>query len=323
MRKLTGLCGLIGLTAIAASASADVAPLTAEGKVMVARQQALENAMRAAFDDATFNRVRDMHGSVIVAEEVRGKPSKPRVLVKDEHGWSELRRGGERPVPAAIAHELDRLLIDEAIASENPYVHAAPCAQPRLFILRHAGREQFGRQCTPAGIAGRAAEVAATGRIPPGRGMTTAPPTPAGQPRPGGGPGEDLARHIHHRASEMVWAWQRGSLAGAVEPYAQDVIVELPGGRVLRGRPALVEWMRGQQDWSTRGRGKRVEYHRGSIKPPEGDILFEMREIRWEEAGRPLRRTYSATWQNRDGLWQIAHERVSADKPVTGERQVW
>jgi hypothetical protein len=53
-------------------------------------------------------------------------------------------------------------------------------------------------------------------------------------------------------------------------------------------------------------------------------VIFEMREIRWEENGRPMRRTYSATWKNDGGLWQIVHEKVSEDKPVVeGERHIW
>lgn len=287
------------------------------------RMQALEDAARQRFGDPTTSLFREAYGNVIVADEINGRPANPKNLIKDEYGWHELRGGKRVSVPHRVAHELNRLLISEALFSEDPYLHQARCNRPRLFILRHAGREQFGRQCEATGLAGRAALVAATYRLPTGQGVTTAAPPPPDNPRPGAGPGEDLMRHIHHRASDMVWAWERRSLAAAVDPYAEHVVVEMPG-RILRGRAALVEWLRPQQDWATRGIGRKVDYHRGSLKPPEGDFITEMREIRWEEHGRPLRRTYSATWKNNDGLWQIVHERMSEDKPVIeGERHIW
>lgn len=325
MRKIVAFGATLAALALSSPAQADIPPLTPEGKLVMEKKEALENAVRARFSDATFNHVRDLYGSIVVAEEVRGSPSPPRVLIKDETGWHELRGRGRRELPRRIAHELDRLMITEALWREDPYSHEAACLQPRLFMLRHAGKEQFGRQCGVSGLAGRAAEVAATFRIPPGPARTTASPPDS---RLSIGPQEDLASHIGALANEMVWAWERRSLAGAVEPYAADVIVEFADGRVLRGRTALVEWLRRQQDWSAPGRAvqgsaRGFQYHRGVIKPAEKGIVTEMREMRWVENGRPLRRTYSANWRNNDGLWQIVYERVSADKAVTGERHVW
>ena len=291
------------------------------------RRAALEELVRKHFGRVTLERVRDMFGSVIIADEVQGRPTNLRVLIKDEYGWHELQRGRLGRVPERVAHELNRLLIDEALGTENPYVHEAGCAQPRLFVLEHAEREQFGRQCAPAGISGRISEIAATFRIPRSPETTTA-AAPADGSRPGTRPGENFGRYISHRAQAMVYAWQRRSLAGAVDAYAQDAIVELADGRVLKGRKAIVEWIRPQQDWATPGvfnggMGKQVRYHRGLLKPAQGKFLQEAREIRWEENGRPLRRTYSATWRNNAGLWEIVHEKVSADKPATDERQSW
>jgi hypothetical protein len=321
--KFLSITASLAVLATASVAIATVPPLTPEGRVRMERMQALEDAARNQFGDPTTSFFREAYGNVIVADEVDGRPAAPKILIKDEFGWHELRGAKRLPLPDRAAHELNRLLISEALPSEDPYLHKAPCERPRVFILRHAGRESYGRQCQPFGLAGRAALVAATYRVPAGRGETTASPPPPQNPRPGSGAGEDLMRHIHHRASDMVWAWERRSLAGAVDPYAEHVVVEMPG-RVLRGRAALVEWLRPQQDWATRGIGKKVDYHRGSLKPPEKDVIFEMREIRWEEHGRPMRRTYSATWKNDGGLWQIVHEKVSEDKPVVeGERHIW
>jgi hypothetical protein len=126
----------------------------------------------------------------------------------------------------------------------------------------------------------------------------------------------------------MIYAWERRNLAGAVDPYAENAIIQFADGRVLRGRRALVDWLRPQQDWAvpglaTQGRIKGVQFQRGTIKAPVGNTITEFREIRWEQKGRPMRRTYSATWRNNGGLWEIVYERVSADKPVTGDRQIW
>ena len=304
-------------------AAARVAPLTPEQKLMLDRQSALENAMRARFSDGAFNQLRDRHGSIIVGEAGRGAASPPRVLFKDENGWQELRRSGRAKLPRRLAHELDRLLVDGRLWNETPYVKDARCAAPTVFVLRYSGNEKFGRQCVPAGLSGRAALVAKTLRIPPGRGTTTAPPDGSSI-----GPAEDMSAQVSARVREMIYAWDRRNLAGAVDPYAENAIIQFEDGRVLRGRRALVDWLRPQQDWAvpglaTQGRIKGVQFQRGTIKAPVGNTITEFREIRWEQNGRPMRRTYSATWRNSGGLWEIAHERVSADKAVTGDRQIW
>ena len=309
-------------------AAARVAPITAEQQLMLDRQNALEDAVRARFGDGTFNQLRDMHASVIVAEERRGRPTVPRVLFKNEYGWHELRAGGRRKLPRHLAHELDRLLVDGNLFAETPYTRDARCPTPRVFVLRYASNPLYGRQCAAAGLSGRAAQVAATLRVPPGRGKTIAPPPGPNDARTSLGRSEDMTGAVSNRAREMVYAWERRSLAGAVDPYAENVVVQFADGRVLRGRNALVEWMRREQDWSvpglaTQGRTKGIQYQRGAIKAPVGNSIIEMREIRWQENGRPMRRTYSATWVNTGGLWQIVHERVSEDKRVNDERIAW
>ena len=290
---------------------------------MLDRQMALENAFRARFSDGQFNQLRDLHGSIIVADERRGRVTAPRVLLKDEYGWQELVPNGRRKLPRSIARELDRLLVNGRLWAETPYVKDAPCAAPRVFVLRYSGNQAFGRQCAAVGLAGRAAAVAASLRVPPGKATTTAPPDPDSIGR-----AEDMTSAVSARVREMIYAWERRNLAGAVDPYADDAIIQFEDGRVLRGRAALVAWLRPQQDWSTpglatQGRTLGVHYERGTIKAPVGNLVTEFREIRWQANGRPLRRTYSATWRNDGGLWEIVHERVSRDKPVTGARIAW
>ena len=233
---------------LAAPGAARVAPITPEQKLMIDRQDALENAVRDRFSDGTFNQLRDMYGSVIVAEERAGRPTAPRVLFKDEYGWHELRERGRRKLPRSIARELDRLFVAGGqIWNEVPYTKDAHCAAPQVFVLRYAGNQLYGGQCSPAGLSGRVARVAATLRVPSGKATTIAPPR---DPRESLGPAEDMAGQVSNRAREMIYAWDRRSLAGAVDPYAENVIVQFEDGRVLRGRAALIAWMRPQQDWS-------------------------------------------------------------------------
>ena len=325
MRNSTVIAALAAASALVASqGSARVAPITPEQKLMMDRQQALENAFRDRFSDGLFNIFRDYHGSIIVAEERVGRPARPRALAKDEHGWFELHESGRRSLAPQIANELDRLMLSGRLWAEEPYVKDAPCAKPQLFVLRYAGNQKFGRQCTPAGLTGRLAEVASTFRIPAGTGTTTAPPDPDSI-----GPVEDITGQVGNRSREMIYAWERRSLAAAVDPYSDNVIVQFADGRVLRGRQALIDWMRPQQDWSvpglaTQGVTKGLQWYRAQINAPEEDgSIIEMREVRWVENGRPLRRTYSARWRNTGGVWRIVYERVSEDKPVTDERIRW
>jgi hypothetical protein len=309
-------------------AAARVAPMTPEQQLMLDRQTALENGFRARFGDGALNQLRDMYASVIVADERRGGVTAPRALFKNEYGWHELRANGASKLPRRIAQELDRLMLNQDLWAEPAYVKNPACAAPAVFLLRYGGEQMFGRQCAVEGLSGRVALVAKSLRVPGGRAVTTAPPPGPNDRRASLGRSEDMTAKVSARVREMIYAWERRSLAGAVDPYAENAIVQFEDGRMLRGRAALVQWMRPQQDWSvpgvaTQGRTKGVQFQRGTIKAPVGNTITEFREIRWQENGRLLRRTYSATWQNNKGVWEIVHERVSADKPVTGDRQIW
>lgn len=321
----------VALTALAlpAAAHSRVAPLTPEARVMMERQSALENAVRARFGDPAFNQLRDTYGSIVVAEERQGAPGVPRVLVKDEHGWNELTRSGRRRLSRQLSTELDRHMVDGDLWRETPYAAGQPCRRPmRVFILRHWNQgDRYGRQpCGSRGLAGRVAQIAATMRIPSGPVVTTAPPETVEAP-PGLPEAEYKAgRQMHARLEHSVWAWERRSLAGFVDPFADNAIVELPD-RTLRGKEQIIAWARGLQRWIPDGQyiaGSRQVLHRSKWPRPQKDHALGRWEVRWgEESGRPMRRTYSATWRNNGGLWQIAHMKVSADKPVGDARIAW
>lgn len=330
MSRRVELAVALAVLAAPVAGEARVAQPTPEQQVMIDRQNALENAVRELFSDATFNSVRSGYGSIIVADERRGAPTAPRVLVKDENGWNELVPGGKtRRLDARISRELDRYMLDGDLWRENPYVAGQPCPGPtRVFVLRHWNQgERYGRQpCASEGLAGRVAEIAATLRVPARPAVTTAAREPTDLP-PGVPEAEYRAgRQMHALLEHSVWAWERRSLAGFVDPFADNVIVEMPG-LTLRGRPALIAWARKQQRWMTDGTyapGTRMTLHRSEWPRPQKDHAIARWEVRWgEEQGRPMRRTYSATWRNDGGLWRIAHMKVSEDKPVTGQRQVW
>jgi ketosteroid isomerase-like protein len=299
-----------------------VAPLTAEGRAMMAKREWLENEVRARVGNDLVERARDWryaYGAILVGDE--RKDAKPRLLIKDEYGWYEVQPGRTERLPMRAGHELNRLLLDEALWWERPYRSERACrGTARLFILRHAGKEQFGREpCGSVGLAGRAAEVAATRRVPPGMGRTTSehiPDVTAGRMPQGQ---RDFTRQIFHRLSDMAAAWERKILTAFVDPYSEDVIVERPEG-VLRGRKAVVDWARRRQDWSSPGMGSQLTMHQASMPPVQGDLFYGTHEMRWEEEGRPVRQTFSTLWRNNAGLWQIVHERVSLVKPVEERR---
>jgi hypothetical protein len=322
MRNFLIVAAAMCCSLASAPARADVAPLTPEGRIMMQKRAIFEEAARVRYGRDIIERLRDWrlnYGAVLVGEE--RKNSQPKLLIKDEYGWYEVRPGATQRLPLPIGHELNRLLLKEALWMENSYSPARPCrGSARLFVLWHAGRDQFGREpCGSKGLAGRVADVVQKLRVPAGLGQSTA-SAPVEPRAPGLPPGQqDLTRQIFHRLSEAAASFERKLLPGFVDPYAEDVIVERPEG-VLRGRKAVVDWARRLQDWSSPGIGTRMTLHQASFPPAQDEYLYTTHEMRWEEGGRPLRQTFSSLWRNNLGLWQIIHERVSEVKPVTGER---
>lgn len=313
---------------VPAAALADVAPLTPEGRVMMQKRQDFEAHARTAFrDPGLIEKLRDWRkhwGFVLVGKE--GSRGAPRVLVKDEYGWYEMRPGATKRLPTKVGHELNRLLTSAAVWNEQPYNWGERCqGTPRLFVIMHAGKDQFGRLgCGPEGLAARAARIAETLNRPA---RTTATILPARIDREVPRVPRDERVHnadIFERLSEAYAAWERKTLAGFVELYAENAIVETPDGPI-KGRKAVVEWARDLQDWTSpyTERDSRRVLHQMTMPGQQSDsVRYTTHELRWMQEGKPVRQTFSTMWRNNAGLWQIAHQRMSAVKPVTDGRPI-
>jgi hypothetical protein len=308
-----------------------VVPPTPEQILMMQKREALEYRARQSFGDfGLIEKLRDWRltwGWILIGEE--GSRKAPKLLIKDEHGWYEMRAGETRRLPVALGLEITRMLHDPDLWAEDAYNSAAKCeGRQRPFGIMHAGQDKFGRLgCGPQGLAARVARTAELGRALPGVATTIARPRQEEPPPPPGTSPE------YYRASGqtsahlfgMVAAWERKTLAGFVEPFAPDVILEGPFG-TYQGRKMAVDWARHLQDWNAPyGEGDRkIRVERIVSKYQEAkDSFITAHEWRWEEAGRPVRQTFSTLWRNHDGQWLIAHQRMSEVKPVTDERVPW
>jgi hypothetical protein len=95
-------------------------------------------------------------------------------------------------------------------------------------------------------------------------------------------------------------------LAGQVEPYARDVILEGPFG-VYHGRKMAMDLARDLQDWSApySEEDKRRRVERIVSKNQEAkDVFYTKHELRWEEAGKPVpdvQRNVAQSW------WPVAN----------------
>jgi hypothetical protein len=325
---------LVGAAFVALSlivpATATVAPLTPEQIIMMNKRRALEDRARNAFGETNLiEKLTDWRknwGFILVGEE--GSPEPPRLVVKDEHGWYEMRPRETRRLPASLSLELNRLLHKTDLRAEDPYNFKSKCeGSPRLFVIQHAGQSTFGRLgCGPQGIAARAAQTAEALRVFPGEAKTIAPARQGDPDPPGASPAYwEVQRQVSGHLFEMVAAWERKTLAGFVEPYAPDVILEGPFG-IYKGRKMVVDWARHLQDWNapySEG-DKRLRLERMVTENQEAkNVFYTKHELRWEEAGKPVRQTFSTMWRNHGGLWLIAHEKISEVKPVTSERVPW
>jgi ketosteroid isomerase-like protein len=313
-----------------APVTASVVPLTPEQIAMMKTREAFETHARNAFSDpGLIEKLRDWRQNwAFILVGRKGARTPPRLLVKDEYGWYEMRPGETRRLPARFGLELNRLLHRSELWEEDPYnFHAACRGTPRLFVIAHAGKDRFGRLgCGPQGLAARVARTAETLRVQQGEARTTAPPSEH-RPHPPGAPAGyfEASNQISAQLFEMAAAWERKTLAGFVEPYGEDVIVERPEG-VLRGRRAVVDWARHQQDWEAPYQvadGRMTIHQIVSDAQEAKDVFYTRHELRFEVNGKPVRQTFSTMWRNHSGLWLIAHERVSEVKPLTPERTSW
>jgi hypothetical protein len=330
VRKFPSLCAALAALGLAVPAAATVVPPTPEQIVMMNKREALENRARTAFgDNGLIERLRDWRknwGFIVVGEE--GSQTAPRLLIKDEYGWYEMRAGETRRLSIDVGLELNRLLHRTDLWVEDAYNFHSKCeGTPRLFVIMHAGQDKFGRLgCGPEGLAARVAHTAETLRALPGEAKTTAPPRQEPPHPPGASPVYfEASNQVSGQLLEIVAAWERKTLAGFVEPYAPDVVLEGPFG-IYRGRKMAVDWARSLQDWNapySEG-DRRLRVERVVSKNQEAkQVFYTTHELRWEEAGRPVRQTFSTMWRNHAGLWLIAHEKMSDVKPVTEERVPW
>ena len=330
MRNLLHLiAAIIGLS-LTVPAAPTVVPATPEQIIMMKKRQALEDRARRAFGDiGLIEKLRDWRttwGFILVGEE--GSSNDPRLIVKDEYGWYEMRQGKSRRLPAGLTIEINRLLHRPELWVEDAYNFGSACKRtPRLFVIMHAGQDKFGRlDCGPEGLAARVAQTAGALRVLPGKVQSTAPPQQQRSNPPGASPAYfDATNQISAHLFGMAAAWERKTLAGFVEPYAPDAILEGPTG-VYRGRRTVVNWARQLQDWKSpySAGDKRLRVERIVSKNQDArHIFYTTHELRWDEAGKPVRQTFSTMWRNHGGLWLIAHAKMSDVKPVTAERVDW
>lgn len=325
MRNTLILAALLAV--VPTRAVADVAPLTPEGRVVMDKRQAFEAKARERLGDiGLVERLRDwrkFQGFVIVGSETARRA--PRVIAKDEYGWYEIQPGRTQRLSPSVGLELTRLLSSAAAWSGDSYNYGLPCREtPRLFVVAYAGRDQFGRLgCGPEGLAGRAARIAETLQAPL---LKRSAILPAWEKPPVEGIDDRQQQNnadIYERLSNMVSAWDGKRLPGYVDAYADDVIVERPEG-TIKGRKALVDWVRHEQDWVEAFPQRWTRHVLTQMTMPaqaSNQALYTTHEIRWEgEDGRLKRQTFSTMWRNNAGLWQIAYERVSPVKPVTDGR---
>ena len=330
MRRFSSFFVALAAIGLGSPASATVVPPTPEQIVMMEKRQALETRARNSFGETNLiEKLRDWRltwGWILVGEEGSRKP--PKLLIKDEHGWYEMRAGETRRLPVELGLELTRMLHDPDLWAEDAYNFTAKCEKPpKLFVIMHAGQDRFGRLgCGPQGLAARVARTAEASSVLPGDAKTIAPPRHEEPPPPGATPAYYAASgQTSAHLFEMAAAWERKTLAGFVEPFAPDVILEGPFG-TYQGRKMAVDWARHLQDWNAPyGEGDRkIKVERIVSKNQEAkDSFYTAHEWRWEEAGKPVRQTFSTMWRNHDGLWLIAHQKMSEVKPVTEERVPW
>lgn len=305
-------------------------PPTPEQIIMMGKREALENRARDSFGDiGLIEKLRDWRknwGFILVGEEGSRKP--PRLLIKDEYGWYEMRSGETRRLPIALGLDLNRMLHQPDLWAEDAANPGAKCtARPRLFVIMHAGHDKFGRLgCGPEGLAARVARTAEAGRTLSGPAATIAPPRDEPEPPPGASAAyHEASRQTSGQLFELAAAWERKTLGGFVEAYAPDVVLEGPFG-IYRGRKMAVDWARHLQDWNApyAEGDSRLRVERIVSKNQEAkDAFYTSHELRWEEAGKPVRQTFSTLWRNYDGLWLISHQKISDVKPVTSERVAW
>lgn len=283
----------------------------------------LQRAVIDRFGGPMNTRLHTAVSAIVVAGDYRGGGSRDTltVLLRSQKGWTV--HGKSRPLPTAARAELDRLLGGDNFWREDGFVYGQPCpGKGRRMQVLHRGRDKTTRQlCGPAGLTGRVADIAASGRVPPGA-------------RPPAGGQEEMARTargsdyerirplpadldsaelIMHLKGRSTYALRDGDIVGYLNPYSRDVTVIWPTGVErgldrLRRRVATANW---------NGVDKR------HLMPGEG-YLRQLAPDRFEMTGtyhywngdKELRFPFVSQWQRRGGVWKIVREEISAGRPV-------
>lgn len=322
MRTFIIAGALAAAAAILPSAASATVVVTDESRAQVHVMDQLEQGLRARFGGAPVDASRDAYGFIWVGRSTApplptsansdGRPhpgppaAQPMLLMKDVTGWYGWHTGRKAKLPRAAAQELDAILTGEQVWTERTTL-LSPCrAGARIFWARHAGRDLVRRECGSTGLAARLGQIAATGRA-------SGKPLPQTRGAEGSRSGGERAlyRHIFERSDLMAASWERGDLAGYLEPYAEDVTIVRPGG-TIRGREALIAWARREREWKM-GAAPALRLQGTSFAPQVGDSVVQTREYRLEKNGREMKRIVTARWQNRGGLWRIVREEWAAD----------
>jgi hypothetical protein len=319
------IAGALAAAAILPSAASATVVVSDESRAHVHVMDQLEQGLRARFGPSPVDAARDAYGFIWVGRSTasplpagdRGErphpapPARqPMLLMKDVTGWYGWHTGRKAKLARPVAQELDAILTGEAVWAERTSLLGACRGSARILYARHAGRDLVRRECGSTGLAARLAEIAATGRA-SGKPL---PQARADDRKSAFGVDRRLFRHIFDRSDLMAASWERGDLAGYLEPYAEDVVVVRPG-RTIRGREALIAAARREREWRP-GAAPAIRLHSTSLSPQVGDTIRLTREYRLQKDGREMKRIVISHWQNRGGLWQILREEVGADTPA-------
>lgn len=255
--------------------------------------------------------------AIAVSGAYAGAPHSPafNVLIREQTGWRSWRSGRPRPVPAALGAELDRALADPAFWREDGYVYGQPCpGKGRVMFALHRGRDKLSRQpCGPAGLAGRLADLAATGRVPAtaSRRLASLVETVSSADR-------DAEEIVLHLSRQSAAAWNQGNVELHLEPYAEDVTIVRPDG-IEKGKQALRRRARSAQVGGG-AQDPQLAIQAQTIRRLAPDTLVHQGQYQWHGGKRAAveYREYraSSTWQKSRGKWEIVREEIGPEVAV-------
>ncbi len=231
----------------------------------------------------------------------------PRILIRGRSGWTLWSRGGVAPLPRGVGAELDRLLADRAFWREPGFSYEQRCTGgARVAVIRYRGRERVTRQdCGPAGLVGRLADIASSGRLPA--------PDPQLPP--------DTPDRSRFEPPAIIWelsqaaarAWNNGDLETYLASYAEDVQIVWPTGTEYNKAPLRDRAARALRDRNRR----RMDIHATAVRPLGPGAAIQVSHIYYSGGGRgPGQSWVTSVWQQRTDGWKVVHEQPSAE--ITG-----